>query len=138
MPENGEQNHSGASQVFSKNTYNGVNWITASYTGYNTSGVSYSQAQTVSGDIIIEQAQNTFDAVGNALSVASFQRLNDASTSTTGALTSSNARVMYSASWFDGIDRKIASANYGAAASFSRRFSSFLAFLSISLRRFSN
>ena len=97
-----------------------MNWITASYTGYNTSGVSYSQAQTVSGDIIIEQAQNTFDAVGNALSVASFQRLNDASTSTTGALTSSNARIMYSAAWFDGIDRQIASANYGAAASFSR------------------
>jgi hypothetical protein len=64
----------GAGQVFSKNTYNGVSWITASYTGYNTSDVSYSQSQTVRGDIIIEQTQPTLDAVGNTLSVASFGR----------------------------------------------------------------
>ncbi len=47
-------------------------------------------------------------------------RLNDASATTTGALTSSNARIMYAAVWSDGIDRQIASANYGAASSFTR------------------
>jgi RHS repeat-associated protein len=47
-------------------------------------------------------------------------RLNDASPTTTGALTSGNARIMYTAAWSDGIDRQIASANYGAAASFTR------------------
>jgi len=110
----------GAGQVFTKSAFSGVNWITATYTGYNTSGVSYTQAQTVSGDIIIEQSLLNFDAVGNTVSVYSYQRRNNASTSTTGALTSSNARVMYSAAWFDGIDRQIASANYGAASSFTR------------------
>ena len=74
----------------------------------------------MSGDIIIEHAQNTFDEVGTAVSVASFMRLNDASTTTTGALTSSNARIMYTAVWSDGIDRQIAFANYAAAASFTR------------------
>ena len=34
-------------------------------------------------------------------------------------LLSPTARVSYSAAWFDGIDRQIASANYGAAASFT-------------------
>jgi len=40
-------------------------------------------------------------------------RLNAASTSTTAALASSKARISYTASWFDGIDRQIATANYG-------------------------
>jgi hypothetical protein len=44
---------------------------------------------------------------------ASYDRLNDASTSTTGALDSSIARTSYMAEWFDGIDRPIDSANYG-------------------------
>ena len=113
-------------KVFTKQTYNGVNWITSSYRGYNTSGVSYSQAVTVSGDIIVEQTDNTFDEAGNLISAAMSQRLNDApssGTGSTGALsygTNPKARVSYMASWFDGIDRSIASANYGAIASFTR------------------
>ncbi len=47
-------------------------------------------------------------------------RVNDATATTTGALTSSNARIMYTAAWSDGIDRQIASANYGAVSSFTR------------------
>jgi hypothetical protein len=104
----------GAGTVFTKSSYNGLNWVTASYTGYNTSGTSYSQATTVSGDIILSQNVPTYDAVGNTVSSISYDRLNDASTSTTGALTSSIARLSYTASWFDGINRTIASANYGA------------------------
>ena len=110
----------GAGQVFTKQTYNGVNWITSSYRGYNTSGVSYSQAATVTGDIIVEQTNNTYDEAGNTISAAMSQRLNDASPTTTGSLTSSIARISYMATWFDGIDRQIASANYGAISSFSR------------------
>jgi RHS repeat-associated protein len=116
----------GDGQVFTKSAYNGVGWVTATYTGYNASGTSYSQANTVTGDIILEQTQNTFDEVGNLVSQASFQRLNDApssGTGSTGALsygTQPKARVSYTASWFDGIDRQIATANYGAIASFTR------------------
>jgi RHS repeat-associated protein len=116
----------GEGQVFTKAAYNGVGWVTATYTGYNTSGTSYSQAGTVTGDTIIEQMLNSFDEVGNVVSVASFQRLNDtpsSGTGSTGALsygTQPEARVSYTASWFDGIDRPIAGANYGAISSFTR------------------
>ena len=86
----------------------------------NTTGTSYPQAITVANDIIIEQTDNTYDEVGNLVSAAMSQRLNDANTSTTGSLITSLARVSYMANWFDGIDRSIASANYGAISSFAR------------------
>ena len=100
-----------------------VNWVTASYRGYNTSGVDYNQATTVAGDTIFSQSENTHDEAGNVLSVASFERLNDASASDTGALSYGSdpkARVSYSATWYDGIDRLFATAAYGAIASFTR------------------
>jgi YD repeat-containing protein len=110
----------GDGQVFTKQSYNGVNWVISSYRGYNTTGTSYSQASTVTNDIIVEQTDNMYDEAGNLVSAAVSQRLNDASTSTMGALTSAIARISYTAGWFDGIDRSIASANYGAIASFTR------------------
>ena len=116
----------GAGKVFTKQTYNGVGWVMSSYRGYNTSGVSYSQATTVSGDIIVEQKDNTYDEAGNIVGSAMSQRLNDApasGTGSTGALsygTNPKARVSYAASWFDGIDRFVASGSYGAIASFTR------------------
>jgi hypothetical protein len=90
-----------------------MNWVTSSYSGYNTSGTSYSQALVVTGDIIVEQVDNTYDEAGSLILAAASQRLNDASATTTGALTSSIARISYAASWVDGIDRVIAAANYG-------------------------
>jgi RHS repeat-associated protein len=116
----------GDGQAFTKFTYNGVNWVLSTYRGYNTSGTSFSQAGTVANDIIVEETDNTYDEAGNLVTAAMSQRLNDAPTSgtgSTGALsygTSPKARVSYWANWFDGIDRGIASANYGAIASFTR------------------
>src|ERR1700722_19778077 len=75
----------GAGKVFSKSTYNGVNWATATYRGYNTSGTSYSQATTVSGDVIMSQSIPTYDEVGNVVSQASYDRLNDAPAIGTGS-----------------------------------------------------
>jgi RHS repeat-associated protein len=94
--------------------------VTGTYRGYNTTGTSYSQATTVANDIIVTQSIPTYNEVGNIISQASYDRLNDVSTSITGALTGSIARVSYVAGWFDGIDRNIASANYGAISSFTR------------------
>ena len=121
-----QQTNPGDGIVFTKSSYNGVNWVTGTYKGYNPSGTSFSQAGTVANDIIMEQAINSFDEVGNIIEVDSFQRLNDAPSSgsgSTGALSyASNpkARVSYAAMWFDGIDRVIANANYGALSSFTR------------------
>jgi RHS repeat-associated protein len=120
----------GDGQVFTKQTYNGVNWVTASYRGFNTGGTSYSQAsQTpdVANDIVATQSIPTNDEAGNVISTASFDRLNDApapgATGSTGILSAGSdpkARVSYGAAWFDGIDRPIAAANYGAIASLTR------------------
>ena len=98
----------------------------SSYRGYNTGGTSHSQAGAVANDIIVEQTDNTFDEAGNTVVGAVSLRLNDtpaSGTGSTGALsygTSPKARVSYVASWFDGIDRFIAAANYGAIASLTR------------------
>ena len=116
----------GDGKNFTKSVYNRVNWVLSTYRGYNTIGTSYSQAGTADNDIIVEQTDNTFDEAGNIISSAMSLRLNDAPTTgtgSTGALsygTSPQARVSYMASWFDGIDRSIGSANYGAIASFTR------------------
>jgi len=117
-----------AGQVFSKSTYNGVNWVTGSYQGYNTSGTSYSQAGTVANDVIVTQLIPTYDEAGNVISNASYDRLNDApatGTGSTGALSyGSNPqgpRLRTHAAWFDGIDRSVGAANYGGdPSSFTR------------------
>ncbi len=103
-----------------------VNWITGAYRGYNTSGTSYAQAGTVANDIIVEQTEYTHDEAGNMIVGAVASRLNDVPTSgfgSTGTLSygsNPKARITYVASWFDGIDRNIASANYGAIVSLTR------------------
>jgi RHS repeat-associated protein len=103
--------------TFTKSSYNGVGWVTGTYRGYNTTGTSYNQASGVTTDIIVTQSIPTYDEAGNVIAMTNYDRLNDASTSTPDALTTSLARVSYTASWFDGIDRSIASANYGAPSS---------------------
>jgi YD repeat-containing protein len=115
----------GAGTVFTKNFYTDtsghlVNWVVSSYQGYY-SGSGTESPSSVSTDIILEQTINTYDEVGNIVSTASYQRLND--TSGTGALTTGTApkgRASYMAGWFDGINRSLASANYGATSSFTR------------------
>ncbi|HZL36201.1 MAG TPA: hypothetical protein VFC78_12865, partial [Tepidisphaeraceae bacterium] len=116
-----QQINAGDGKTFTKFAINGVGWITNTYRGYNTSGTSYSQAQIVTNDTIFEESDFTFDEAGNVISAVSSQRLNDATG--TGALsagTQPKARVSYTAGWFDGLDRAIANANYGAASSFTR------------------
>ncbi len=67
-----------------------------------------------------------FSGVLQFLSTAAFERLNDAPATgagSTGPLTAGanpKARISSSATWYDGIYRPFASANYGAIASFSR------------------
>jgi RHS repeat-associated protein len=110
----------GAGIVFSKNTFNGVGWVTARYTGFNTTN-DWSTANSLDDDTIVEQAENTYDEAGNIILVAGYQRLNDATG--TGALTAGTqpkARISYSAGWYDGINRSISNAAYGAISSFTR------------------
>lgn len=112
--------------VATKTAYNAVGWMTATYRSYYTGSPSYSEAGTVSGDIVVEQTEFTQDDAGSVISTASAQRLNDSpdsGTGSAGALTAGTqpkGRISYAASWFDGIGRAVASANYGSIASFTR------------------
>lgn len=121
-----KQINAGDGLVATKTAHNAVGWMTATYRSYYTGSPSYSEAETVSGDIVIEQTLFTHDDAGNVISTASAQRLNDtpvSGTGSAGALTAGTqpkGRISYAASWFDGIGRTISSANYGSITSFTR------------------
>lgn len=117
------------SQLFVKSMYDSQARKYAEYRGYYTGGGTEPYAnvgQVTSSNKIFAQRSGVFDAAGNLLQVASFQRFHNATGN--GALnfpysgTQPLARVGYSASWFDGVGRRIAKADYGTNgnASFSR------------------
>ena len=120
----------GQTGAATKYTFNGAGWETASYVTdggqlNNASNVSigssnaYSSATSVSGDIVLTQAQNSYDNDGNVIETISKDRLSTdgTSNSSTGALGTSttgvNARVSYSASYYDAADRDIEDVNVG-------------------------
>ena len=61
-----------------------------------------------------------YDASGNVIQTTSYARKH--TEGGTGALTTSTARVTYTASWFDGANRQTATADYGTngGSAFSR------------------
>ncbi len=92
--------------------------LTGTYTGYNDGATTYADFAdsygnvSFTGDTILQQTQYTYDAEGNVIMTADFER--DYGATDTGALTSADARVSYVADWYDSEDRVIAEANYGA------------------------
>jgi YD repeat-containing protein len=117
-----QQIQQGAGQVFTKSAYNGVGWVIGTYRGYNTNGTSYAQASAIvdANDVIVTQSIPTYDLAGNIISQAYFDRLNDATLaglplSADGSAPA--ARVGYTATWFDELDRPFANVNYGVQGS---------------------
>ena len=107
-----KQISSGGSQSYTKTAYDLVNRLIATYAGYAVSTDTNPWGISSSIDKIFEQTLLTLDAVGNVLQTTSFQ-LNQGVSGATGVLTTGNARVSYSGTWFDGIGRTIAVANFG-------------------------
>lgn len=106
----------GSGKVATKSTYDSLGRTVKSYTGYDTSESSYGDADDVTGDTILQQAEYTYNEVGQTLLVTTRQRLNDATG--TGELTTTSgsnpkARVSFAAMWYDGAGRSIAACNYG-------------------------
>lgn len=91
----------GAGVVYTKNEYDSLGRSIRTFVAYDDSG-----------DVIIEESLTTFDNASNVLYVTSKQRNTDAST----------FRSTYTASWYDGVDRPIATAAYGTngGSSFTR------------------
>ena len=99
--------------TFTKTAYDGLDRPTAQYTGYG-------QAADVSDDVIFEETDTTYDAAGNAIETADYQREPTATDSQTGplsALAPGYVRATYTAAWYDGAGRQIAAADYGAPGS---------------------
>jgi hypothetical protein len=111
---------SGGSQMFRKTTYDALGRATAQYLAYDTDETAYGDASSVTGDTVLEQSEMVYDSQGNLLQTTSYARKHTAGG--TGALTTSTARVTYTASWYDKAHRQQATANYGTngGSAFSR------------------
>jgi RHS repeat-associated protein len=112
-----------------KYTYDGAGRMTFSYVTdggavNNTSSPgtilsSWSAADTVSNDIVLNQTQYTYDADGNVIMATTRQRFDDASTTSKGSLGtptstgSAHARVSYLLSYYDAANRLIETVDAG-------------------------
>ena len=104
----------GGTARFTKYHYDSLGRVTDTYVGYDEDESTYTEAadtSTSSGDTIIEHATSTYDKAGSVLTVKTLSRNHDHTSDA--ALTTSNARPTYQASFYDGIGRQIASADYG-------------------------
>ncbi|MEX2579015.1 MAG: hypothetical protein WD342_08150 [Verrucomicrobiales bacterium] len=102
------------SEAFQKTVFDGLNRGTATYFACNA-GTS-TDDNDVSGDMVVEQSERTYNGVGRVLLSTTYQRFHDATGN--GALNGPNgeqpkARRYYAAAWFDGINRRVADADFG-------------------------
>jgi RHS repeat-associated protein len=103
-------------QGFTKNSYDGINRLTATYAACNTTAQTYATASTAAADTVVQQTINTYDAASNLIFQATSQRFHNATG--TGALNGPSgaqpeSRVSYLANYPDPLGRVITSANYG-------------------------
>ncbi len=105
------------SDLFTKAVYDSLGRMTTRYVGYDTAETSYSDAGSVTDDVIMEQSETSYDAARNVLQTTSRQRYHNAPASQLGALgdpsTTPKARVTYAAQWPDALGRTVAAADYG-------------------------
>lgn len=102
------------SEAFSKTVYDGMNRPIENYLCCNA-GTS-TDDNDPSGDVVVEQWEKSYNPLGWLELETRYQRFHDATGN--GALNGPNgsqpkARRYYTANWFDGVSRQVASANYG-------------------------
>jgi RHS repeat-associated protein len=105
------------SQAFTKMTYDGIGRTTASYIGYNPDDEI--TPDSVEEDLIFQQTEMEYDAASNVLLTTNRMRWDNATG--TGPLQGPSSaqpksRDSYVATWYDGVGRGVASANYGTNA----------------------
>jgi RHS repeat-associated protein len=106
------------SQLFTKTVYDGARRTVRVFQGFDADETAWADASSVADDTIVEQVQNVFDDAGNLLSMARAMRMHTAGEDQLGPLNDPSgpaprARVTYQATWYDGVGRPIASADYG-------------------------
>jgi RHS repeat-associated protein len=103
--------------LVTKSQYDGAGRLVAAYTTDGGSGTDWTVANTVSGDVVLEQVETTYDADGKAIKSIDRERFNDASGN--GALggpdstTVPPARVYYSGAYYDAANRLTATVTVG-------------------------
>jgi len=112
-------NQDQADQGFTKNSYDGIGRVTATYAACNSSSQTYATAGTVAADTVMQQTLNTWDAASNLVFQAVSQR--DDNATGTGPLNGPSgsqpqARVSYAAMYPDALGRILTTANYGTNA----------------------
>ena len=94
-----------------KDSYDGVGRMIESAQTDGASGTSYSAAAGVVGDNVLSETLIQYDGDGNTVLTTTLDRL--VGNTTTGALSSSDARVSYYASYYDSADRLTKSIDLG-------------------------
>jgi RHS repeat-associated protein len=95
-----------------KTAYDSLGRATTAYTTDGGGDTGYADADDVTGDMVLSQSESTYDADGNVL--LSVQRDRAHTATGTGALaTDVRARSSYSAMYYDGANRPVASVNVG-------------------------
>ncbi len=101
--------------LVTKQSYDGAGRPTITYTSDGGGDSSWGDAGNVTGDNVLQQVENTYDADGNVILQTTRQRFD--SETTTGALgnpsTAPLARVYYVASYYDAANRLTASVDVG-------------------------
>ncbi len=105
------------SDLFTKNSFNSLGLLSATYLAYNLDSTSYADAGSITDDTVIEQTEIAYDNVGNVVQTILRQRYHNALASQKGALqdpsTAPKARVTYQAGYPDSIGRALAIVEYG-------------------------
>jgi RHS repeat-associated protein len=96
---------------FTKNTYDGLNRLTASYKAANATAQTYATASAVTEDIVVEQTETTYDEASNPIFQTTGKRNHD--TTGIGILDAATARIGYQALYPDPLGRVVAMAVYG-------------------------
>jgi uncharacterized delta-60 repeat protein/RHS repeat-associated protein len=99
------------SGLFSKVKIDGAGRTTATYLSYDADETSYSEATSVSDDVVIEQSKVIFDPGGRVAASTSYKRLG--SSPSAGELGANNSFIQVAVMWYDAADRSIGSASYG-------------------------
>ena len=101
-----------------KYTFNGLDELTAAYTTDGGSGTTYSDASSVSSDVVLTQTEYKYDNDGNVIETITSDRLSTDSATTTSALsdgtvTGVGANISYAGYYYDAASRLTAEVDVG-------------------------
>jgi RHS repeat-associated protein len=97
--------------VLEKTQYDGAGRAVNSAVSHDAAETAYADAFTLTGDTVVEETRSVLDALGRPELVRGYFRKHNGTG--TGALTLTNARAQYTASWFDPLHRSTHGVSYG-------------------------